>query len=48
MTEYNATCGRLFRCHQRGNSLGESRPAMSEVQVCGIPKPSIGEVASTP
>jgi hypothetical protein len=48
MTEHNATCSRLFRCHHRGNSLGEARLAMSEVQICGIPKLSIGEVASTP
>jgi hypothetical protein len=31
-----------------GNSLGQSRLAMSEVQICGIPKPSLGEVALTP
>lgn len=48
MTEYNATCSRLFRCHQEGNSLGRSRLSMSEVQISGIPKLSIGEVASTP
>jgi len=48
MTEYNATCRRLFLCLRMGNSLSESRLAMSEVQICGIPKPSIGEVASTP
>jgi len=48
MTEQNATYGRLYRCQQEGNSLGESRLAMSEVQVCGIPKLSTGEVAPTP
>ena len=36
------------RCDQEGNSLGQSRLAMSEVQVCGIPKLSIGKVAPTP
>ena len=48
MTEYNATCSRLFRCHQGGNSLDQSLMAMSEVQICGIPKLSSGEVVSTP
>jgi hypothetical protein len=48
MTEHNATCSRLFRCDQEGNSLGQTRLTMSEVQICGIPKLSIGEVASTP
>ena len=48
MTEHHATCSRLFRCHQGGNSLDQSLMAMSEVQICGIPKLSFGEVASTP
>jgi hypothetical protein len=48
MTEHNVTCNRLFRCHQGGNSLDQSLMAMSEVQICGIPKLSSGEVASTP
>jgi hypothetical protein len=48
MTEHNVTCSRLFRCHQGGNSLDQSLMAMSEVQICGIPKLSFGEVASTP
>jgi hypothetical protein len=48
MTEQNATHGRLYRCRREGNSLGQSRLAMSEVQICGIPKPSLGEVAPTP
>jgi hypothetical protein len=30
---------------QQGNSLGQSRVAMSEVQICGIPKLSPQEVA---
>ena len=48
MTEQNATHGRLYRCRREGNSLGQSRLAMSEVQICGIPKPSLGELAPTP
>jgi hypothetical protein len=44
MTEHDMTA----RCDQEGNSLGQSRLAMSEVQVCGIPKLSIGKVAPTP
>jgi len=48
MTEQNATHGRLCRCRREGNSLGQSRLAMSEVQICGIPKLSLGEVAPTP
>jgi hypothetical protein len=48
MTEQNATHRRLYRCRREGNSLGQSRLAMSEVQICGIPKLSLGEVAPTP
>ena len=48
MTEQNVTHGRLYRCRREGNSLGQSRLAMSEVQICGIPKLSLGEVAPTP
>ena len=48
MTEQNATHGRLYRCRREGNSLGQSRLAMSEVQICGIPKPSLVGVAPTP
>ena len=48
MTEQNATHGRFYRCRREGNSLGQSRLAMSEVQICGIPKLSLGEVAPTP
>ncbi len=44
MTEHNMT----VRCDQEGNSLGQSRLAMSEVQVCGIPKLCSGRVAPTP
>jgi hypothetical protein len=48
MTGQNATDGRLYRSRREGNSLGQSRLAMSEVQICGIPKLSLGEVAPTP
>jgi hypothetical protein len=48
MTERNAMHGRLYLCRREGNSLGQSRLAMSEVQICGIPKLSLGEVAPTP
>jgi hypothetical protein len=47
MTDQSATHGRLCRAQQGGNSLGQSRLAMSEVQVCGIPKLDSGEVAPT-
>jgi hypothetical protein len=47
MTQQNAMISRLSRCHRGGNSLGLSRVAMSEVQVCGIPKLSPPEVALT-
>jgi hypothetical protein len=48
MTEKSAMHDRFSRCRQGGNSLGRSRLAMSEVQVCGIPKLSKGELAPTP
>jgi len=48
MTERNAMHGRLYLCRREGNSLGQSRLAMSEIQICGIPKLSLGEVAPTP
>ena len=44
MTEHDMT----FRCDQEGNSLGKSRLAMCEVQICEVPKLSIGKVAPTP
>jgi len=47
-TSQSVTKGRLFLCQQGGNSLGESRVAMSEVQICGIPKLCAQEVAPTP
>jgi hypothetical protein len=46
MSQQNAT-NRMFRSPQGGNTLVESRCAMSEVQICGIPKLGAGEVAST-
>ncbi len=48
MTDDNAMQDRFCRSQQGGNSLGQSRLAMSEVQICGIPKLSNGEVAPTP
>jgi hypothetical protein len=48
MIDTNATLDRLCRSQHGGNSLGQSRLAMAEVQICGIPKLSIGEVAPTP
>ena len=44
----STTNGRPSLCRQGGNSLGQSPAAMAEVQICGIPKLSIQEVASTP
>ena len=41
------TTGRTV-CQQGGQLPGQSRLAMSEVQICGIPKLSLGEVAPTP
>jgi hypothetical protein len=35
-------------CDREGNSLGKSRLAMCEVQICGVPKSSIGKVALAP
>jgi hypothetical protein len=48
MTDENAMHDRLCRSRQGGNSLGQSRLAMSEVQICGIPKLSSEGVAPTP
>ena len=39
---------RLLLCQLEGNSLGQSRAAMAEVQICGIPKLGMQEVAPTP
>ena len=53
MTGQSALDRSLERCPQEGNSSGQSRLAMSEVQmsevqICGIPKLSLGKVAPTP
>jgi hypothetical protein len=48
MTPQCVTSGRLSLCQQGGNSLGESRAAMTEVQICGIPKRDTQEVDPTP
>jgi hypothetical protein len=48
MTDENATHDRQCRSQQGGNSLGQSRLAMSEVQICGIPKLSSEGVAPAP
>jgi hypothetical protein len=47
MTRTSATIDPLLGCPVGGNSLGQSRVAMSEVQICGIPKPSNWEEAPT-
>ncbi|HXY27716.1 MAG TPA: hypothetical protein VEH82_05500 [Acidimicrobiales bacterium] len=44
----DAADGRQARCQSGGNSLGQAPAAMSEVQICGIPKLSALEVALTP
>jgi hypothetical protein len=46
MSQQKAT-NRVCRSLQGGNSLVEPRWAMSEVQICDIPKLGAGEVAST-
>jgi len=48
MTQHHALSARLISSQKGGNSLGQSRVAMSEVQICGIPKLSCLEVAPTP
>jgi hypothetical protein len=48
MTQQSVLNDRLIFGQTGGNSLGQSRAAMSEVQICGIPKLSSLEVASTP
>jgi len=48
MTQQSALNVRLVLGQEGGNSLGQSRLAMSEVQICGIPKLSCLEVAPTP
>jgi hypothetical protein len=46
MSQRKAT-NRMCPSLQGGNSLVEPRCAMSQVQICGIPKLCAGEVAST-
>ena len=49
MIRQSTTIGRLlFLCQEGGNSLGQSHVAMAEVQICGIPKQIMLEVAPTP
>ena len=48
MTQHCALNARPLPGEEGGNSLGQSRVAMSEVQICGIPKLSSLEVALTP
>lgn len=48
MTPQSVTSRRLFPCQPGGNSLGQSRVAMAEVQIGGIPKQSMQEVDPTP
>ncbi len=48
MTQQQAMNGWLVQCQEQGNSLGAWRVAISEVQICGIPKPLMTEVAPTP
>jgi hypothetical protein len=47
MTVQYASNGRVFRCAQGGNTPMRSRVVMSEVQITGLPKASMLEVAST-
>ena len=46
MTEQSAL-QRRQGCRPGGSTLSQSRLAMSEVQICGIPKQCISEVAPT-
>ncbi len=48
MTQQSALGVRPVSGQESGSSLGQSRLAMSEVQICGIPKLSSLEVAPTP
>ena len=48
MTQQNMRNAWLVFGQEGGSSLGQSRVAMSEVQICGIPKLSSPEVAPTP
>jgi hypothetical protein len=46
MTAHDEQNGRFSRSVGGGNALMCSRVALSEVQISGIPKPSMSEVAS--
>ncbi len=49
MTERRVSmAGPGTHCQQGGNSLGTARAAMSEVQICGIPKRQSRGVDPTP
>jgi hypothetical protein len=48
MTTDDALYGYPSGCRREGNSLRQARLGMAEVQICGIPKLSLGEVAPTP
>ena len=47
MTVQCASNGRVFRSVQGGNASMCTRVVLSELQITGIPKPSMLEVAST-
>ncbi len=47
MTAHREHNGRICRSVEGGDALMCSRVAPSEVQINGIPKPSMAEVAST-
>ncbi len=47
MTQRRAMCDGVARSQQATSLLGQSRVAMAEVQVCGIPKLSAPEVVPT-
>jgi hypothetical protein len=46
MTAHREQNGRITRSVQGGRALMCARVALSEVQIDGIPKPSMSEVAS--
>jgi hypothetical protein len=47
MTQHRPMCDGMARSQQATSLLGQSRVAMAEVQVCGIPKLSASEVVPT-
>jgi hypothetical protein len=48
MTRRDTLYGHPSGCRREGNSLSQWRLGMAEVQICGIPKLSLGKVAPTP